>query len=64
MNGDFQVKDDHLLRYFHKASALVKDFDKIEIMHIPREDNSWVDMFSKFSSGKEKGQLTTIIDRY
>lgn len=35
MNGEFQVKEDHLLRYFHKASALVTDFEKIEIRHIP-----------------------------
>lgn len=61
MNSDFQVKDNHLLRYFHKASTLVKGFEKIEIKHIPREDNSWANMLSKLSSGREKGQLTTII---
>lgn len=31
MNGDFQVKDDHRLQYIHRASALAKDFEKIEI---------------------------------
>lgn len=61
MNEEFQVKEDHLLRYFHKASALVTDFDKVEIKHIPREQNARADMLSKLSSGKEKGQLTTVI---
>lgn len=61
MNGDFQVKDDHLLQYFHRASALAKDFEKIEIWHIPREDNSRVDKLSKLNNGKENGLLTTII---
>lgn len=40
MNSNFQVKDDYFLRYFHKASALGKDFEKIEIKHIPPENNS------------------------
>lgn len=55
MNDDFQVKDNHLLRYFDKASVLNKDFEKVEIKHIPREDNSRVDTLSKLSNGKEKG---------
>lgn len=61
MNGEFQVKEDHLLRYFHRASALVADFKKVDIQHIPREQNSRTDLLSKLSSGKEKGQLTTVI---
>lgn len=29
MNGEFQVKDDHHLKYFHKASALVEEFEQV-----------------------------------
>lgn len=61
MNGDFRVKEDHLLKYFHLASALFKEFEKIRILHIPREKNARADMLSKLSTGKDKGQLTTII---
>lgn len=61
MNGEFQVKEDHLLRYFHRASALVADFKKVDIQHIPQEQNSRTDLLSKLSSGKQKGQLTTVI---
>lgn len=61
MNGHIQVKDDHLLRYFHRASALSKVFEKIKIKHIPREDNSRADMLSKLNNGKKKGKLITII---
>ncbi|XP_014501831.1 uncharacterized protein LOC106762433 [Vigna radiata var. radiata] len=61
MNGEFQVKEDHLLKYFHRASSLAATFDKVEIQHIPREQNTRADMLSKLSSGKEKGQLTTVI---
>ncbi|WVY91024.1 hypothetical protein V8G54_036538 [Vigna mungo] len=61
MNGDFQIKEDHLLKYFHQAFALIKEFEKVTILHIPREQNARADMLSKLSSGKGKGQLTTII---
>lgn len=61
MTGEFQVKDDQLLRYFHRASTLAAGFHKLQIQHIPRESNAGVDLLSKLSQGKEKGQLTTII---
>lgn len=61
MNGDFQVREDHLLRYYHQACSLVKDFEDVKIQHIPREQNARADLLSKLSTGKEKGQLTTII---
>lgn len=61
MNEEFQVKEQHLLRYYHKASTLVQDFEKICIQHILREQNVRADMLSKLSARKEKGQLTTII---
>ncbi|XP_014506412.1 uncharacterized protein LOC106766176 [Vigna radiata var. radiata] len=61
MNGDFQVREDHLLRYYHQAYSLVKDFEDVKIQHIPREQNARADLLSKLSTGKEKGQLTTII---
>ncbi|BAT75480.1 hypothetical protein VIGAN_01334800 [Vigna angularis var. angularis] len=55
MNGDFQVKEEQLLRYFHRATELARSFDKVDIQHIPREENTRADMLSKLSSGKEKG---------
>ncbi|XP_022642973.1 uncharacterized protein LOC111242702 [Vigna radiata var. radiata] len=61
MNWEFQVKEDHLLKYFHRATSLVETFEKVVIQHIPREQNTRADMLSKLSSGKEKGQLTTVI---
>lgn len=61
MNGDFQIKDEHLLKYYHKASALAQCFEKIQIQHIPRELNVSADMLSKLFSRKENGLLTTII---
>lgn len=61
MNGEFQVKEDNLLQYYHKASALAQEFEQVKIQHIPRQQNARADMLSKLCVGKEKGQLTTII---
>ncbi|XP_014524092.1 uncharacterized protein LOC106780328 [Vigna radiata var. radiata] len=61
MNGKFQVKEDHLSKYFHKAFALMSEFEEADIRHIPREQNTRADMLSKLCSGKDKGQLTTVI---
>lgn len=61
MKGEFQVKDDHLLQYFHKVIALLKYLKTVEIKHISREENAWVDRLSKLSTRKENGQLSTII---
>lgn len=61
MNGDFQVKEDHLLQYYHKASSLACEFEQIRIQHISRQQNARADMLSKLCAGKEKGQLTNVI---
>ncbi|XP_052730552.1 uncharacterized protein LOC108324378 [Vigna angularis] len=61
MNGNFQVREERLLRYFQRATDLAKAFDKLDIQHIPREQNTRADVLSKLSSGKEKGQLTTVV---
>ncbi|XP_014496695.1 uncharacterized protein LOC106758270 [Vigna radiata var. radiata] len=61
MMGEFQVKDDQLLRYFHKANTLAKNFQPFVIKHIPWEENARADMLSKLSADKERGQLTTVI---
>ncbi|XP_017420406.2 uncharacterized protein LOC108330432 [Vigna angularis] len=61
MNGNFQVREERLLRYYQRATELAKAFDKVDIQHIPREQNTRADVLSKLSSGREKGQLTTVV---
>lgn len=40
MNKNFQVKDEHVLRYFHKAITIAKKFEQFTLQHIPREENT------------------------
>ncbi|XP_017438127.1 uncharacterized protein LOC108344174 [Vigna angularis] len=61
MNGTHQVKDNQLLRYFHKASILLQDFVEVSIIHVPREKNARPDLLSKLTHSKERAQLSSII---
>lgn len=61
MSDNFQVKDDLLLQYFHKAKQLAAHFRTIRIEHVPRGENTRADILSKLSSDKEKGQLNSVI---
>ncbi|XP_052724060.1 uncharacterized protein LOC128193908 [Vigna angularis] len=61
MNGTYQVKDNQLLRYFHKAHTLLQDFVEVIIIHVPREQNTRADLLSKLTHSKERAQLSSII---
>ncbi|WVY97056.1 hypothetical protein V8G54_029207 [Vigna mungo] len=61
LNGTFQVKDNHLLRYYHKVSDLIKAFGTFRIVHIPREQNSRADLLSKLTHRQRNTQLTSVI---
>ncbi|XP_027933467.1 uncharacterized protein LOC114188974 [Vigna unguiculata] len=61
VQGEYQVKDDLLLQYYHKVLEAMKEFEEITIQHIPRAENARADRLSKQVEGKEKGQLKTII---
>jgi len=61
VQGEYQVKDDLLLQYYHKVVEAMKEFEEVTIHHIPQAENAIVDRLSKLVEGKEKGQLKTII---
>jgi len=46
VNGEYAVKAEHLAPLHAEAVALFKAFDKIEIRHIPREENGQADAMS------------------
>ncbi|XP_027927512.1 uncharacterized protein LOC114184399 [Vigna unguiculata] len=61
VQGEYQVKDDLLLQYYHKVVEAMKEFEEVTIHHIPQAENARADRLSKLAEGKEKGQLKTII---
>jgi ribonuclease HI len=47
MTGKYKVKNIALFAIYEKAKALEKEFDFIEYVHIPREDNGKADALSR-----------------
>lgn len=50
MRGDTQVKDALLQKYLATVKKMIIDFNLVEISHIPREQNTRVDVLSKVES--------------
>jgi len=49
ITGEYQVKDLFLLQYYHKVLNIMQKFNKTEIKHILREQNSRADSLSKLA---------------
>ncbi|XP_072059858.1 uncharacterized protein [Arachis hypogaea] len=50
VNHSFQTKDPILLKYLDIVQQLLNNFSKIEIIHIPREQNPRADVLSKLAT--------------
>nr|XP_025612049.1 uncharacterized protein LOC112705434 [Arachis hypogaea] len=50
VNHSFQTKDPILLKYLDIVQQLLKDFSRIEVIHISREQNHRVDVLSKLAT--------------
>ncbi|XP_017426213.1 uncharacterized protein LOC108334788 [Vigna angularis] len=61
VNGTYQVKDNQLLRYFHKAQSLLRNFVEVNVIHVPREQNAKAYLLSKLAHSKERAPLSSII---
>lgn len=49
------------MQCFLKAKQLEDQFRTVEVKHIPREENAQTNILSKLASGKENGQLSSIV---
>jgi len=61
MNGEYQIKEPLLQKYYHIARSLVLQFEEVSIVHIPRTDNNRADILSKLASTRKTGQHKTLI---
>lgn len=55
LNGEYRVKNEGLKPLYEKVSSLIKHFDSIKFMHIPREKNKLADrLVNRELDGQEK----------
>jgi len=43
LEGSYRVKQPHLRPYFERAKELLKEYDDVDIAHVPREENTEAD---------------------
>lgn len=55
INGDYQIKDPLLLKYYHKVVSIINQFQSVVVSHVKRQDNLRADNLSKLATTKPKG---------
>jgi ribonuclease HI len=61
VTGEFQVKEDHLPKYVQLVLEKIKEFEAIEVTHVPRKQNTRADIVSKFASTRTMNGNKTVI---
>src|ERR1044072_975422 len=61
VQGDYQAKDEQLVKYLNKVKLLKKKFEEVRIEHVPREKNTRADIYAKLASMKKPGNHQSVI---
>ncbi|XP_057419037.1 uncharacterized protein LOC130713272 [Lotus japonicus] len=61
IQGEYQAKDAQLAKYLVKAQNLMKQVLKVQINHVPMEENTRADILSKLASTKKPGNNKSVI---
>ncbi|XP_057457904.1 uncharacterized protein LOC130748677 [Lotus japonicus] len=61
IQGEYQANDAQLAKYLVKAQNLMKQVAKVQINHVPREENTRADILSKLASTKKPGNNKSVI---
>jgi ribonuclease HI len=59
--GEFQVTKEHVQKYVQLVLEKMKEFETVEVTHVPREQNSRADIPSKLASTRTAIRNETII---
>jgi len=61
VTGEYQVKEERLQEYVQLVLAKMKEFEYVEVAHVPREQNTRVDVLSKLVSTRIANGNKTVI---
>jgi len=54
MEGRYQVRKPHLKKLYDRAKALLREFEEVEIFHVPREQNAEADGLANQAIKRQK----------
>jgi ribonuclease HI len=60
VTGEIQVKEDHLQKYVQLVLEKMKEFEIVEVTHVPREQNTRADILSKLASTRTANGNKTV----
>ncbi|XP_061360568.1 uncharacterized protein LOC133304534 [Gastrolobium bilobum] len=63
IEGSYQARGPLLTKYLDSARQLIAEFEKVEVSHIPRNENSRADILSKLASTKGWGNHRTVVEQ-
>jgi ribonuclease HI len=61
VTGELQVKEDHLQKYVQLVLEKMKEFETVEVTHVPREQNARAYILSKLASTRTTNRNKTVI---
>ncbi|XP_030936673.1 uncharacterized protein LOC115961917 [Quercus lobata] len=60
IKGEYEAKEERMQKYLKLARQLAQEFDAVEFIQIPRNQNMGADEVSKLASSKEEGTSTDL----
>ena len=61
VTGEYQAKFPQLTLYLKYFMVLKRSFAEFELVHVPREQNSQVDLLTKLASSRKRGRQRSVI---
>ena len=63
VNGNYQIKDPLLLKYYHRVVDIISQFQNVKISHVKQQENMRADTLSKLATAKTKGRHASVIQQ-
>jgi ribonuclease HI len=61
VNGEYQVREEHLQKYVQLVTEKMIEFEIVEVIHVPRQQNVQANILSKLASNRTTSANKTII---
>ena len=55
IKGEYEAKEERMQKYFRLTRHLTREFDEVEFIQVPRNQNALADEISKLASSEEEG---------
>ena len=61
IKGEYEAKEERMQKYLRLTRHLTREFDEVEFIQVPRNQNTLADEISKLASSEEGGQNNNLV---